>query len=270
VNVAGSHAVVTGATGGLGHAIARRLHRDGARLTLTARRTAILEPLAAELDAHVIAADLADPDSLSRLVEAITEIDILVANAGLEAADDLADLSPGSIARIVSVNLQAPAVLAAGIAPHLAARRRGHVVFISSMAGKVATLGNGPLYTATKWGLRGLGLALREELRTRNVGVSTIFPGPIRDAGMFADTGATLPHSIKSNTAEEVAAAVASAIALNRAEVDVAAPLVRFGGLIGGVAPSFVAATARRQGADGVRRQMIAARTKGSDQRSLG
>jgi short-subunit dehydrogenase len=61
----------------------------------------------------------------------------------------------------VSVNLQAPAVLAAGIVPHMATRGGGQIVFIASMAGKVATLGNGPLYTATKWGLRGLGLALR-------------------------------------------------------------------------------------------------------------
>ncbi len=122
------------------------------------------------------------------------------------------------------------------------------------------TSGNGPLYTATKWALRGLGLALREELRTQNVGVSTIFPGPIRDAGMFADSGVTLPRSIPSNTPDEVAGAGADAIVRNRAEIDVAAPLVRFGGLIGGIAPGFVAATARCQGADRVRRQMIAVR----------
>ena len=163
----------------------------------------------------------------------------------------------------MSVNLLAPAVLAAGIAPHMAARGHGQIVFIASMAGKVATLGNGPLYTATKWGVRGLGLALREELRCQNVGVSTIFPGPIRDAGMFADSGVALPRSIPSNTPDDVAAAVATAITRNRAELDVAAPLVRFGGLIGGIAPGFVAATARCQGADTVRRQMIAARTAG-------
>jgi len=260
MEISAGHAVVTGATGGLGQAISRRLHRDGARLTLTARRSAILEPLAAELGAHVIAADLADPDSVARLAGLITDADVLVANAGLEAADDLVDLSPEAIARIVSVNLQAPAVLAAAVAPHMAGRGRGHIVFISSMAGKVATQGNGPLYTATKWGLRGLSLALREELRPRGVGVSTIFPGPIRDAGMFADSGVELPRSIHSNTPGEVADAVASAIARDRAEVDVAAALVRFGGLIGGVAPGFVAATARRQGADAVRRSMIAAR----------
>jgi len=99
-----------------------------------------------------------------------------VANAGLEAADDLVDLDPEEIAQIVSVNLKAPAVLAAAIAPHMVARGRGHIVFISSMAGKVVTSGNGPLYRATKWALRGLGLALREELRPQNVGVSTSFP----------------------------------------------------------------------------------------------
>jgi hypothetical protein len=77
---------------------------------------------------------------------------------------------------------------------------------------------------------------------------------------MFAKAGVALPRSIPTNTPEEVAAAVASAIAGNRAEISVAAPIVRFGALIGAVAPGFVAATARRQGADGVRRKMADAR----------
>jgi len=260
MNINGARALVTGASGGLGHAIARRLAADGGRLVLTARRTAVLEPLAAELDAEIVGADLSDRDSLRDLGARLPGVDILVANAGVEAAEDLLDLDQDAIARIVAVNLQAPAALAAALAPHMAARGRGQIVFISSIAGKVATSGNGPMYTATKWGLRGLGLALREELRPRGVGVSTIFPGPIRDAGMIADTGVALPRAIRSNTPEDVAAAVSLAIARNRAEVDVAAPLVRFGGLIGGIAPGFVAASARRQGADNVRRQMVASR----------
>lgn len=248
--------MVTGATGGLGQAIARRLRDDGARLTLTARRTEILDSLAGELGAEVIAADLNDPGSVRSLGEAISGADILIANAGLGASQNLVDLDPEEIQRVVTINLQVPAVLAGMVAPHMAARGRGQIVFISSMAGKVVTPGNGPLYTATKWGVRGLGLALREELRAQNVGVSTIFPGPIRNAGMFAKAGVKLPRSIPTNTPEEVATAVASAIAGNRAEISVAAPLVRFGGLLGGVAPGFVAATARRQGADNVRRKM--------------
>jgi NADP-dependent 3-hydroxy acid dehydrogenase YdfG len=105
VKIPGSHAVITGTTGGLGQAISRRLHADGARLTLSARRAEILEPLAAELGAQVIAADLADLDSIRRLGEAITEADILVANAGLEAADDLVDLDPDAITQIGSREL---------------------------------------------------------------------------------------------------------------------------------------------------------------------
>ena len=260
MDISGANAVVTGATGGLGQAISRRLHQEGARLTVTARRTEVLEPLAADLGARVVAADLADQASVRELAAAIADADILVANAGLEAADDLLDLDEEQIGRITTVNLVAPAILAAAVAAHMTARSRGHIVFISSLAGKVATLGNGPMYTATKWGLRGLGLSLRQELAPRNIGVSTVFPGPIRDAGMFADSGVQLPGSFHTNTPEEVAAAVVTAITRNRAEVDVAGRLERFGGLIGGVAPGFVAATAQRQGVGAVRRQMIAAR----------
>jgi len=75
------------------------------------------------------------------------------------------------------------------------------------MAGKLATAGTGPLYTATKWGLRGLGLGLRGT----GVGVSTIFPGPISDAGMFAATGVPLPSSIRPNTQLDVARAIVDA-----------------------------------------------------------
>src|SRR5262245_29803068 len=148
MEIAGAHVVVTGATGGLGQAVCRRFDRAGAQLTLTARRSATLDALADELDAAVIAADLADLDSVRGLCAAIRHADILVANAGLEAADDLVDLSPEAIAQVVSVNLQAPALLAALVAPDMAARGRGHIVLMASMAGKVATLGNGPLYTA--------------------------------------------------------------------------------------------------------------------------
>ena len=68
----------------------------------------------------------------------------------------------------------------------MAARSRGHLVFISSLSGKTAS-GQASLYTATKFGMRGFALALREDMRPHNVGVSTVFPGFIRDAGMCAE-----------------------------------------------------------------------------------
>src|SRR5262245_48976274 len=260
MEIAGRTALVTGASGGLGQAIARELHARGAKLVLSARREDVLRALAAELSARVELCDLADTTSVEALVESAGGADVLVANAGLEAAEDLVDIPAAAIERAVAVNLCAPAVLAAGMGRLMAARGSGHVVFVSSMAGKVATAGNGSLYTATKWGLRGLGLGLRDELRTAGVGVSTIFPGPIRDAGMFADAGTELPRSFSTSAPADVAHAVCRAIEQDVGEIDVAAPLVRLGGKLGGIAPGLVARTARRQGVERVRRDLIAAR----------
>ena len=170
---------------------------------------------------------------------------------------------------MVAVNLTAPAVLSAACAPAMSERHEGHIVFIASMAGRMATAANGPLYTATKWGIRGLALGLREELRSSGVGVSAIFPGPIRDAGMFADTGVKLPAAVKTNSPEDVAAAVLKAIRTNAAELEVAAPPLRVAGRLGPVAPALVARLARQRGVDRIRREMASARREARRRQSL-
>jgi short-subunit dehydrogenase len=258
----GRRALVTGANGGIGAAIARELFNRGADLILTARREDALRPLADELDAAVVIADLRTAQAVRGLAAAAGSVDVLVLNAGIDAAEDLADLPGDRIEQVVAVNLAAPALLSAIIAHEMRERQSGHVVFISSMAGKMATAGNGALYAATKWGVRGLSLALREELRASGVGSSAVFPGPIREAGMFADTGVRLPRNIRTNSPEEVAAAVVKAIRGDVAEVDVAAPLLRLAGFLGPIAPALVAALARRQGVGEVRRSMAAARRR--------
>lgn len=108
---------------------------------------------------------------------------------------------------------------------------------------------DGPVCSATKWALRGLGLALRQELHGTGVGVSTIFPGPIREAGMFARTGVELPRGAGSNSPAEGAAAVVRAIERDRAEITVAAGSVRLSAALSGVAPVLVGHAARRAGA---------------------
>src|SRR5262249_43116758 len=163
-------------------------------------------------------------------------------------------LTADEIGESIEVNLAAPAILVAALAPRMRARGRGHFVLMSSMAGKMATEGNGSLYAATKWGLRGLGLSLRNELRGTGVGVWTMFPGPISEVGMFAGAGVDLPAGITSTSPEQVARAVARAIEHDRPEVDVAGSLLRLGGWLGPISPRLVAFTARRQGAGQVRR----------------
>jgi short-subunit dehydrogenase len=122
------------------------------------------------------------------------------------------------------------------------------MVFISSLSGKTASPASS-LYSATKFGLRGFALGLREDLRPHGVGVSTVFPGFIRDAGMFADTGIKLPLGVATRSPEEVAAAAVMAVKRNRAEVDVAPLSLRAGAMFGGLAPSITAAVSRRLGA---------------------
>jgi short-subunit dehydrogenase len=244
MKLSGQRVLLTGATGGLGAAIARRIAAAGAELIVSGRRVDVLEPLAAELGARVLAADLSDADAVARLAAAAGEVDVLVANAGIPASGRLETYSVAQIDRALDVNLRAPIMLVHALTPGMVARRKGHVVFISSIAGKTATPGTA-LYNATKYGLRGFSLALRADLRPHGVGVSTIFPGFIRDAGMFADTEIELPVGVGTRTPEAVAKAVIRAIARNRAEIDVAPLLLRAGGVVGGIAPELVARIGR-------------------------
>jgi short-subunit dehydrogenase len=245
VNVAGRTVLITGATGGLGHAIARRLRTAGAELVLTGRRTDVLEPLAAETGARSLAVDLADPGAAERLAQECGDVDVLVANAGLPGSGHLLSFSLEEIDRALAVNLRAPMVLARLLGERMAARGEGHLVFMSSLSGKVASPGGG-IYSATKFGLRGFAQSVREDLRPQGVGVSTVFPGFVRGAGMFHDSGVKLPPGVGTVTPEAVAEAVLRAIERNRGEVDVAPLGLRAGAKVAGLAPD-VAATVQRK-----------------------
>jgi uncharacterized protein len=255
MEISGSTVLLTGATGGIGHAIARSLSGKGAQLILTGRRAEVLEPLAQELGARSLAIDLSQPADLDRLVAEAGEIDILVANAALPASGPLDSFKIEQIDRALDVNLRAPIALAHALAPAMVRRGRGQLVFISSLAGKAATP-NTSLYNASKFGLRGFAAALRAELRTSGVGVSTVFPGFIRDAGMFADSGVELPTGVGTRTPEHVATAVAQAIERNRGEVDVAPLALRASTVFAGIAPEMAATVARKLGGEEISRQM--------------
>jgi short-subunit dehydrogenase len=247
VQISGSTALLTGATGGIGHAVARALRERGAQLVLSGRREDVLERLAAELGARALPADLGDPGDVDRLIAEAGEVDILVANAALPASGRLEYYSVAEIDRALDVNLRAPIVLAHGLAPAMLRRGRGHLVFMSSLAGKAATPG-ASIYNASKHGLRGFSASLRADLRTGGVGVSAIFPGFIRDAGFYADAGVELPRGVGTRSPQDVAGAVVQAIERNRAEIDVAPLPLRAGTLLAGIAPELAASVARRFG----------------------
>jgi uncharacterized protein len=249
--------LVTGATGGIGQAIARAFSARGATLILSGRRVDVLEPLATEVGGRAIACDLADREDLERLVGDAGQIDVLVANAALPATGAFTELGQDQIDRMLEVNLRAPIALAHAFSAGMVARRSGHIVFISSLAGKVASPASS-MYSATKFGLRGFALGVREDLRPHGVGVSVVLPGFIRDAGMFAEAGVQLPRGVGTRTPEEVAAGVIRAVERNRAEVEVAPVGLRVGAAFGALAPELAAAASRRMGGDRVASDLAA------------
>jgi len=253
VRVDGARVLVTGATGGLGQAIVRGLHAAGVGgLVLTGRRADVLDPLASEVGGRAVACDLSDPAALDRLLDRAGDIDVLVANAALPASGRIDALSVAEVDAALAVNLRAPIVLGQAVATRLAARGApGQLVFVSSLAGKAASAG-GSLYSATKFGLRGFALGLREDLRADGIGVSLVSPGFIRDAGMFHASGAKLPPGIGTRSPEDVARAVVRAIEHDLPEVDVAPVPLRLGAAFASIAPGTASALQRRLGSDGI------------------
>jgi short-subunit dehydrogenase len=247
MQISGSNVLLTGATGGIGLAIAKALADRGANLIVTGRRRDVLDPLVAEHGGRALAVDLAVRADVDRLLEEAGDVDILVANAALPGSGELESFTADEIDRTLDVNLRAPIMFAHGLVPPMVARRRGHLLFTSSLLGK-APLPGTALYSATKFGLRGLAGALRTDLRDSGVGVSVVFPGIIRDAGMFADAGVDVPPGLGTSTPEEVARGVVSAIERNRGEVDVAPVVSRVLAGLGGLAPELSAGLMRRAG----------------------
>ena len=249
MEISGSTVLLTGATGGLGHAIARALSAKGGRLILTGRRMDVLEPLASELGARALAVDLSDASEVDRLLSEAGELDILVANAALPASGSLYSFTVEQIDRAIDVNLRAPIAMTHALAPEMVRRGRGHLLLMSSLSGKAATAGSS-IYNATKFGLRGFAGAMRAELHGTGVGVSAVFPGFIREAGMFAEAGVELPRGVGTRSPQDVAKAVVHAIEQNRGEVDVAPISLRVGSTFAGLAPELSAAITRKSGGD--------------------
>jgi short-subunit dehydrogenase len=250
VELSGARVLLTGASGGIGNAIARALHERGASLAITGRRTEALEALKAELGGErvdVLQADLADRADVDALPGRAGTVDVLVANAGLPGSGRLDDFSPAEIERTIDVNLRAPMQLTRALLPGMLERGRGHFVLVSSLSGKIAA-GGGSVYSATKFGLRGFGMSLHDELHGSPVGATTVFPGFISDAGMFAEANMKLPPGVGMKSPEQVAAGVIEGIEKDRAEVDVAPLFMRASAKLAGAAPSAVAMVSRKLG----------------------
>jgi short-subunit dehydrogenase len=249
VELNGARVLLTGASGGIGNAIARALHERGAVLAITGRRVDALETLKSELGdrVEVLVADLAKREDVEALPARAGQVDVLVANAGLPGSGDLDSFTPEQVDRAIDVNLRAPMQLTHALLPSMLERGRGHLVYISSLSGKVPAAGSS-VYGATKFGLRGFGTSLHDELHGTGVGATVVFPGFISDAGMFADSGVKLPPGVGTKPPEQVAQAVLDGIEKNRVEIDVAPLAVRATGKLAGLAPAAVTSINRRFG----------------------
>jgi uncharacterized protein len=249
----GATVLLTGATGGIGRATARALDARGARVLLSARRADVLERLRAELGGRPesLPTDLSDPAGVAALAERAGHVDALVANAGVPASGRIESLSVEQIDQALDVNLRAPIQLTQAVLPRMLERGSGHLLYVSSLSGKVASP-RGSLYSATKFGVRGFAAGVREDVEPKGVGVTVVYPGFVSEAGMFADSGARLPPWVGTRTPQQVAEAVVRGIEDERAEIDVAPLALRAGSLLATLAPVTVARLQRRLGSVGV------------------
>src|SRR5437867_5056026 len=218
-------ALVTGASRGIGPIIARDLARAGYRLVLTGRSRNKIETLADELNAMAIPADLTDARQLEAMAAAAERaygrIDVLVNNAGGDPQREFDSMTWDQNQSIIALNALAPIHLVHALLPGMLARGRGHIVNISSIAGRVS-FPYTEVYAAAKDGLIGFTRVLRNDYRGRGVSASVLILGPIRGAGQGQRTadqlGLKLPP-FATASAEAVARAVIDAIKHDRAEV---------------------------------------------------
>lgn len=180
--------VISGASRGVGLAIASRLARIGHHVVLCARGQAGLDQAVAKITAQGGSAsgyrcDVSDAAEVSALASFVltkfSRCDVLVNNAGIGGmGTPLSQIEPETFDRVISTNLRGPYLLLRAFAPAMVAAQSGHIINIGSLAGK-SPLPNGAAYSASKWGLLGLMLSAAEELRPHGVRVSVISPGSI-------------------------------------------------------------------------------------------
>ncbi|MBX2797987.1 MAG: SDR family NAD(P)-dependent oxidoreductase [Myxococcales bacterium] len=211
--------VLTGASRGIGRAVAVDLAREGARLVLAARDEQSLVEVAREVravdaEAHVVRCDVtsdADRRALVERAEAIGPVEVLINNAGIEYPISVLDHDAAQIEQQIAVNLTAPLMLTRLVLPSMVERNEGAIVTVSSMSGKSPTPYNA-IYSATKYGVNGFTASLRIELRDTKVHAGVVCPSFVAEAGMWADTGLKAPAMVREVPLQRVVAGVRACI----------------------------------------------------------
>jgi short-subunit dehydrogenase len=198
-SLTGEVAIVTGASSGIGAATAQELGRRGAMVVLAARRIGMLEAQARLIreaggEAIAVPADMSDASEVTmladRAVAAFGQVDVLVNNAGAFWSRSLASSPPDQIVGLAQVNLLGAILLTRAVLPAMLQRGHGAIISVGSLSGRVAME---PLYSATKYGLRGFSLALRRQLGGTGVSVSLVSPGKI-NTEMTREVAAPMPE----------------------------------------------------------------------------
>ena len=181
-NLTGKSALVTGATGGIGGAVAKALHQQGAHIAISGTRREALEALAAELGerVHIVTANLSDKDSVEALIPAaeaaLGQVDILVNNAGVTRDNLFMRMKDEEWETVLRVNLEAAFRLSRAAIKGMMKRRFGRIVSVTSVIGTTGNAGQAN-YAASKAGLIGLSKSLAQEVASRNITVTCIAPG---------------------------------------------------------------------------------------------
>jgi short-subunit dehydrogenase len=222
------HVVITGASSGIGEALAREYAAAGASLTLVARRRELMDKLASELKVkcHVVTADLSDPAQatswLAAAESALGPIDLLINNAGIQIIAPTEEMPPEDTRRTIELNLQAPLSLIRALLPAMVARKSGAIVNIASL-GALAPVPGMTAYSAAKGGLAAASESLRGELRKSGVHVVTIYPGPVHtamgDAGYAAYPPTLGPRLLPTGNTTALARLVRRAVERKKARV---------------------------------------------------
>lgn len=176
-DLTGLPVLVTGATGGIGRAVAEGLAAAGAKLFLMARTPGRLETVARDLGCTALAGDSGDPDAVDAVRRGLAAEDVygLVNAAGTFDLAPIAETDPDLLERMIHGNLRAPFLMTRALLPGMLERGRGHVVTVGSIAGRVALPGNGA-YSASKYGVRGFHAVLELELRGTGVRSTLVEP----------------------------------------------------------------------------------------------
>ena len=222
------HVVVTGASSGIGEAVVREYVRAGAKVTMVARRVALLDTLAKELgDAvRVQQADLADPTQatawLAAAIDAFGPVDVLVNNAGIQIVARTEDVELPAMRALFEVDLLSPLALVQAVLPSMLLRKQGAIVNVASVAGLAPTPGM-THYSAAKAGLAAASECLRGELKSSGVHVVTVYPGPV-DTPMARAAYEIVPPTaavkmIPSGTTVALAKRIRRAVETRRARV---------------------------------------------------